>query len=81
MRDHKEIRASDKAFREGISLIELFQMFPDNASAEAWFAEQRWSDGRPICPRCGHDNVQVGAVHATSVTGVGATASAAAGSR
>ena len=37
----KEINAPRKDFREGISLIELFQMFPDNSTAEAWFAEQR----------------------------------------
>ena len=58
-------KAPGKAFREGISLIELFQMFPDDASAEAWFAEQRWPDGKPFCPHCGSDNVQVGARHAS----------------
>ena len=51
-----------KAFREGLSLIELFREFPDDATATAWFVEQRWPDG-PICPHCGHDDVQVGAKH------------------
>ena len=38
--------------REGISLVELFQMLPDDAAAEAWFEERRWPDGR-FCPDCG----------------------------
>ena len=59
------IKAPGKAFRAGISLIELFETFPDNATAEAWFTEQRWPDGKPICPHCGHDDVQVGAAHAS----------------
>jgi transposase-like protein len=65
MSDAKEIKAPGKAFRDGVSLIELFEMFPDNTTAEAWFAELRWPDGKPVCPTCGHDNVQVGAAHAS----------------
>ena len=30
-----------KAFREGMSLAELFQQFPSDAAAEQWFVEQR----------------------------------------
>ena len=62
---HNEIEDSGEAFRERISLIELFQRFLDNATAEAWFAEQRWPDGNPVCPQCGHGDVQVGAAHAS----------------
>ena len=65
IRQGKEIKAPGKAFRAGISLIELFETFPDNATAEAWFTEQRWPDGQPTCPHCGHDDVQVGAAHAS----------------
>ena len=65
VRQCNEIKAPGKAFRKGISLIELFQMFPDNATAEAWFAEQRWPDGNPVCPSCGHEDVQTGAAHAS----------------
>ncbi|MDE0229981.1 MAG: IS1595 family transposase [Spirochaetaceae bacterium] len=61
----KEIKAPGKAFREGISLIELFDMFPDNAAAERWFAEHRWPNGKPVCPHCGHNEVQVGAAHSS----------------
>ena len=35
---------------EGSSLIELFDQFPDDVSAERWFEDQRWPDGR-FCPR------------------------------
>ena len=44
-----------KSDREGISLIELFQRFPDDAAAERWFEERRWGQaGHPDhCPLCG----------------------------
>ena len=38
-------------------------MFPDDATAQAWFVEKRWPDG-PYCPACGSVNVQTGAKHA-----------------
>ena len=41
-----------KAHREGISIIELSGMFPDEASAVAWFEKLIWANGR-YCPRCG----------------------------
>ncbi len=41
-----------KAHREGISLIELTEMFPDEAAANAWFENLIWTNGRH-CPRCG----------------------------
>ena len=44
--------APGRSEREGISLIELFNRFPDDATAEAWFESQRWPDGRG-CPDCG----------------------------
>lgn len=39
-------------------------MLPDNVTAEAWFAKQRWGS-TPICPHCQSDNVQTGAKHPT----------------
>lgn len=44
-----------KEFRKGITLIELFEMFPDNRAAEEWFEGALWSAaGNPICcPHCG----------------------------
>ena len=37
-------------------------MFPDDDTAEAWFASVRWPDG-PECPHCGHDNIQHPTTH------------------
>ena len=46
--------APGKSCRKGISLIELFELFPDDAAAERWFEEQRWGKaGEPTyCPLC-----------------------------
>ncbi len=51
-------------FGEGINLPQLIRMFPDDATAEQWFTEQRWPEG-PYCPHCGSTNVLSGAAHAT----------------
>ena len=56
-------KAPGKSHREGISLEKLFQMFPDDATAEKWFVEQRWPDGAH-CPHCGSVNV-TGTKHKT----------------
>ena len=53
-----------KAYRKGISLVEIMRMFPDDATAEAWFVKRRWPAGIH-CPHCGSDNVQTGARHKT----------------
>ena len=45
--------ASGKSHREGISLIELTEMFPDEASATAWFENMVWPNGMRFYPRCG----------------------------
>ena len=49
--------APGKHYRKGISLVQLMDMFPDDAAAEAWFIETRWSGG-VCCMECGSDNVQ-----------------------
>ena len=46
-----------KSYRDGISLPELFALFPDNETAERWFVETRWPNG-VACPCCGSLNVQ-----------------------
>ena len=38
--------------RQGISIIQLLDMFPDEDSARAWFEETRWPDDR-ACGKCG----------------------------
>ena len=45
-------KAPGKHHREGISLLELAEMFPDDDSATQWFESIRWPEDRP-CPRCG----------------------------
>ena len=57
-------RAPGKAYRKGITLFELYEMFPDDTTAEAWFVQRRWPEG-VACPQCGSLNVQVGTKHKT----------------
>ena len=57
-------KAPGKAFRKGISLIDLFRMFPDDETAEQWFIQQRWGD-EIACIRCGSCNVNTKAKHKT----------------
>ena len=57
-------KAPGKYHREGLTLVQLLKMFPDDETAEAWFAEQRWGD-EPRCPRCDSVNVQGRASHPT----------------
>ena len=51
-----------RAERRGLSWVELMRVFPDDETAERWFAQQRWN-GSPVCPRCDSGNVQTGAAH------------------
>ena len=43
-------KATGKSHREGISLLQLAEMFPDEASAVRWFETIHWPNGR----HCGH---------------------------
>ena len=54
--------APGKSFRKGISLIDLFEMFPNDATAEAWFVDARWPDG-VRCAHCDGDNVSLDSKH------------------
>ena len=56
--------APGKAYRIGITLKKIMQMFPDDAAAEKWFNEQRWPNG-VCCPECESLNVQTGCKHKT----------------
>ena len=56
--------APGKHYRKGISYKQFFQLFPDDATAEAWFVQHRWEDAMR-CPRCGHGSIQVGTSHKT----------------
>ena len=47
-------KAPGKAHREGITMMQLADMFPDEDAAREWFEANVWPDGRH-CPRCGSD--------------------------
>ena len=49
----KKQKGPGRAEREGISLIELTKMFPDDTAAEKWFEQERWGETGIYCPRCG----------------------------
>ena len=49
-------KAPGKSHREGITLIELFEMFPDETTARHWFESIIWKDGHAVCHRCGGTN-------------------------
>ena len=57
-------KAPGKHYRKGMTLVELFRKFPDDKTAEAWFASIRWPDGAR-CAHCDHDNVQHPTTHPT----------------
>ena len=48
-------KAPGKSFREGISLVQIFRMFPDDATAEAWFVAsygRKWCTDELSCAAC-----------------------------
>ena len=51
------MNAPGKSHRDGISLIELAEMFPDEDAAKRWFEECRWPEG-VRCARCDSSKVQ-----------------------
>ena len=48
-------KAPGKSYREGVSLIQLMEMFPDEDTATQWFEAQVWPQGR-CCGHCGSLN-------------------------
>ena len=53
-------KAPGKHYREGISVMELADMFPTEDSAREWFESVVWPKGR-YCPRCGCTHTKVAA--------------------
>ena len=45
-------KAPGKAHREGVTLVQLMDMFPDETTAKEWFESVIWPNGRH-CPKCG----------------------------
>ena len=56
--------APGRCDRTGISLVDLFRQFPNDAAAEAWFIALRWPNGI-ACHYCGSTPVLQGAKHKT----------------
>jgi transposase-like protein len=46
-------KAPGKSERTGITVLQLFQMFPDEAASRQWLEGIRWPDGERFCPHCG----------------------------
>ena len=46
-------KAPGRSDRHGISVMELFKMFPDESAARKWLEDIRWPDGQRHCPHCG----------------------------
>ena len=57
-------KAPGRHHREGVTLLQIADMFSDEAAAKEWIAQRRWPEN-PRCPYCGTDNVQVGIKHRT----------------
>ena len=41
-----------KSHQQGINVIQLLDMFPDDEAARIWFENTRWPEGGRRCPRC-----------------------------
>ena len=50
-------KAPGKAHREGLTIVELMDMFPTEEAASAWFEEVIWPNGRH-CPKCGSERTR-----------------------
>ena len=57
-------KAPGKAHREGLTLLQVADMFGTEAAAWSWIASKRWPNG-PFCPKCGSFNVQSDIAHRT----------------
>ncbi len=49
-------KAPGRADRDGISIIELGELFPDESAATEWFEKWHWPSGEIVCMRCGSLN-------------------------
>lgn len=46
-------KAPGKSERTGLTVLQLFQMFPDEAASRKWLEDIRWPAGDRFCPHCG----------------------------
>ena len=47
-------KAPGKSHREGVSIMQMAELFPTDDAARKWFEAKIWPDGRH-CPRCGSE--------------------------
>ena len=50
--------APGRAERVGLSVIELFDLFPDEAAARTWFETVRWGEDGRYCGHCESENTK-----------------------
>jgi transposase-like protein len=50
---------SGKSHRQGISVFELFKVFPDDVTAEKWFENERWGECGITCTDCGSERYSI----------------------
>ena len=62
MEQYGKQKGPGKWFRIGVSFFEVAEMFPDEQTAERWFADLRWPHG-PVCPHCQSSHVQSSCTH------------------
>ena len=55
-------KAPGRAERQGMTLIQVMDMFPNDTAAEAWFVEQRWPVGIR-CPYCESERISERSKH------------------
>ncbi len=46
-------KAPGKAHREGLTIVQLMDMFPTEGAATEWFESTVWPDGERYCGKCG----------------------------
>ena len=46
-------RGPGRAYREGLTIVQLMDMFPTEEAATAWFESVLWPDGKRHCGKCG----------------------------
>ena len=51
-------KAPGKSHREGITVMQMADMFPTDEAAREWFEAKMWPNGR-VCPHCGSTETSV----------------------
>ncbi len=51
--------APGRSHREGMTLVEMMDMFPTDEAATRWFEGRIWPEGKRTCGKCGSDRTSV----------------------